>query len=114
MKGQRLGCVAGGRVELGIGRFGRVLGERRENVGEEQLLVLLLVVDAEFDQRERIGGQVRQCTLERFVDVSAPFPHFVERRTAEHPALRPSMPLALRLVIAVEEVGEALVIRAEV
>ena len=60
---------------------------------------------------ERLGGKVRQRTLERFVDVSAPVAHFVERRTAEHPALRPRRAARPRLVIAVEEVGEALVER---
>ena len=39
-----------GRRQLAISRLERVLGERREDVGQEQLLMLLLVIDAELDR----------------------------------------------------------------
>ena len=38
------------RGKLAISGLERILGERREDVGEEQFLVLLLVIDAELDQ----------------------------------------------------------------
>ena len=50
----------GDRLRLGrgiaIGGAQRVGGEQTEDVGQQQLLVLLLVIDAEFDQHgERVG-----------------------------------------------------------
>ena len=59
--------AAGGK--LAISRLERVLGESREDVGEEQLLVLLLVIDAELDQLERgwrtSSGERRARALRR-------------------------------------------------
>ena len=58
----RPGCQLSGSVAKqaggssgAIGRLDRVLREGREDVGQKQLLVLLLVIDAEFDQLQRIG-----------------------------------------------------------
>ena len=102
---------AGGR-QLAISRFERILGEGREDVGQEQLLVLLLVVDAELDQRQRFGRQRRQRALERLVDMSAIGADLVERRAAEHAAPGPRVTRAFAFVIAVEQEGVALVERA--
>jgi hypothetical protein len=58
----------------------RILEQRVLDVGQQQLLVLLLVGDAELDQRgmRRIGQQ----RLHRLVDVRAPGGDLVERRAA--------------------------------
>ena len=103
-----------GGGKLGISRLERVLGEGREDVGEEQLLVLLLVVDAELDQVERRRRKRRQRALQRLVDVRAIGADLVERRAAEHPAPGPRVARAFALVIAVEQEGAALVERAVV
>ena len=93
------------RRAIAIGRFERILGEGGEDVGQEQLLVLLLMIDAELDQLERAGGQVGQDACR------APRRHGARQsrtsssdRPAEHAALRPRMALALALVIAVEQI----------
>ena len=72
MEGQRLGREAGRRGEFGVGRLDRVLGERGEDVGQEQFLMLLLMVDAELDQLERRRRQIGEGIVERFVDTGAP------------------------------------------
>ena len=92
---QRLGRMAAGEVERRVGRLERVFGEGGEQVGEQQFLVLLLVVDAELDQRQRGRRQVGQRGVERLVDMSPPGAHFVERRAAEHAAPGPRVALAL-------------------
>ncbi len=113
-KRQRLGAQqqAGPRAQLAIGRLERVLGEGREDVGQHQFLVLLLVIDAELDQLERrrrkLGQSARSSASSTCAAIAA---HLVQRRAAEHAPLGPRMPLALALVIAVEQIGEALVER---
>jgi len=42
---------------LRVGRLERVGGEGGEDVGEDQLLVLLLMLDAQFDKGEGYRGQ---------------------------------------------------------
>src|SRR5215207_799445 len=103
--------AAGNAGKLAIGRLERVLGESGEDVGQQQLLVLLLVVDPERDQLERGLGEGRKSRFERLVDMSAIFADLVEPRAADHPAPRSRMTLAFALVIRVEEEGEALVER---
>ena len=73
--------------------------------------MLLLVIDAELDQFERVGRKLRQRALQRFVDMGAVGAHLVERGPAEHAAARARMPRPFRLVIAVEQEGVALVER---
>src|SRR4029079_5096780 len=58
MPAQRLRRVAGRCGKLAVGRLQRVLGKGREDVGEEQLLVLLLMVDPQLDQLERFGREI--------------------------------------------------------
>ena len=109
---QRLDREAGRRRELAISGLERVLGESREDVGEEQLLVLLLMVDAELDHVERRGRKRRQRALQRLVDVRAIGADLVERGAAQHPAPGPRVARAFALVIAVEQKGVALVEQA--
>ena len=72
MKCERLGGETGRRRQLAISGLERVLGECCEQVGEQQFLMLLFVVDAEFDQCQRIGleneGSARSSS---FVDRGA-------------------------------------------
>src|SRR5690349_2674742 len=71
MPAQRLDRVADRPRAVGIGRLKRILREGRENVGKEQFLVLLLMVDAELDEVECGWRQRRQSRLERRVDRGA-------------------------------------------
>ena len=74
--------------------------------------MLLFVLDAELDQRQRLGGEPGQRTIHRLVDMRAPVAHLVEARPADHAPLWPRMAFALPVVIAVEQEGEAIVERA--
>ena len=65
---QWLGRMTGRGGAFAISRLERIFGEGREDVGQEQFLVLLLVLDADRDQRQRRLGQVRQRRLHRVVD----------------------------------------------
>jgi len=49
------------RLRLAISRLERLCGEQAQDIGEQQLLVLLLVIDAELDQW---CGILRQTTVE--------------------------------------------------
>ena len=73
--------------------------------------MLLLVVDAQFDELERFGRKTRQRAFQRLVDMAAIGADLVERRPAQHPSPRPRVPGSLGLVIAVEQEGVALVER---
>ena len=109
-EGQRLGLGLGGRSERRVGRLGRVLGEGGEDVGQEQFLVLLLMLDPERDQRERVRREGRKRVLHRGIDRLAPLADLVEAGAADHPAPGPRMALALALVIAVEQERIGLVV----
>src|SRR4051794_24707593 len=65
--GQGFHRITGWRSQFGVGRLKRVLGERRQNVRKQQLLMLLLVVDAEFDEVESGGRQAWQGSRQRVV-----------------------------------------------
>ena len=58
-----------------IGRRDRILREGVEDVGEEQFLVLLLVVQADLEDAQHLGQlrlvRVRHELLDRFVDMRA-------------------------------------------
>ena len=100
------------RIERGIGRLKRILRQRGEDVGEEQFLMLLLVLDAESDQLERVRRKRGKRGHQRLVDRAAPVTDFVEARPADHAAPRALVALALAFVIAVEEIGPTLVVEA--
>ena len=57
-------------------------------VGEQQFLMLLLMLDAKLDERQRRGRQVGQCSLYRRIDMRAPNADFVERRPRQQAATR--------------------------
>ena len=93
-------------------RAERVLREEMFEVGEQQFLMLLFVLDAEFDQRVRRGGQIGQRGLHRGIDMRAPDADVVERRAGQQAALRARVARAFGLIIAVEQIGVAIVERA--
>jgi hypothetical protein len=110
-----------GAVERGRGRrrFGRrarpdrrlqrILGEGGEHIGQHQFLVLLLVVEAELDQAKRRRRKIGKGSEQGLVDRGAIGPDLVEARAAQHAPARPRMPLALAVVIGVEQIGVAFV-----
>ena len=66
------------RLSLGgiaIGRPQRLGSEQAENVGKQQLLMLLLVIDAELDQPPRVRPLIDEAAREelrqRLIDVGA-------------------------------------------
>ena len=63
------------RLERRIGGLQRVLRERVQDVGEQQFLMLLFVMEAEFDQRRDFGlvGVRRDEGAHRFIDMGAVF-----------------------------------------
>jgi len=67
------------------------------------------MVDPELDEIERLGREVRQSAMKRFIDMSPIGADLVERGAAQHPAPRPRVARTFGLVIAVEQEGVALV-----
>jgi hypothetical protein len=108
---QRLDGEAGRQGKLPISGFERIFGEGRQYVREEQLLVLLLMIDAQLDERQRVWLEAGHRTLERFIDMGAKSANLVQRRATQHSAARARVPRAFGFVIAVEEEGIALVER---
>ncbi len=97
-------------LRVAISRAQRILGKQRKDIRQHQLLVLLLVMDAGFDQRK---GFMRQSLLQEppqmLVDMAAIGPHLFNRGPREQTALRSRMPGAKALVIGIETIGKALV-----
>ena len=92
-----------------IGRPQRTGGEQRQDIGEQQLLMLLLVVDADLDQSRDLGARTdapRQQLGQRLVHVRAVGQHLLARRPREHAALRARLPRALALVVGIEAIVE--------
>ncbi len=93
------------------------------DVGEQQLLVLLLVMQAELDQVRELGPALghadavplaqRHQRLHALVHLRPVALHLVERGPQDQPAARARVLLAHALVVAVEEHPEALVERHE-
>jgi len=91
-------------------RAQRVLREQVQQVGEDQLLVLLLVVQAQLDQVAGRGGQPRaQQVGHRLVDMLAVGAHLRQRRARQQAAARPLVARADGVVVRVEQEAEALV-----
>ncbi len=101
---------ADARAGLAVSGLERPGGEQAQNVGEQKLLVLLLVIDAELDELKRLRrkGRVEQ-TVERRIDIGTVGAHLLRRGPREQPALRPRMPRAHALIVGVEAIFEALV-----
>ena len=95
--------------EFAIDWFERIFGEGRKDVGQQQLLMLLFMLDPEFDQHKRLGRKRRQGVNYRPIDRPSPVAHLIEAGPADHPAAGAGLAVSLALVIAVEEKGPALV-----
>ena len=90
----------------------RVFREERENVGQQQLLMLLLVMHAEFEKWRDVRVLLRargEDFAQALVDMRAIGEHFLDGRAREQAALGTRMTRPLALVIGIEEVGKALV-----
>ena len=94
-----------------VGRQQGVARQRVQDVGEDQLLMLLLVIQTEFDQRRgdfphgSVGsGDQRQ---HGDIDVLAQGMYLTQRGTGQQAALRPGMPRTQRLVVGIEQLSEA-------
>ena len=92
---------------VAINRAEWVAAERVLQVGQEQLLVLLLVVQAEHDQRPENALQAAVGTVEQRahprVDRLAIPVDLGDRRASEQPAFAPRDPLADRVVVGIEQ-----------
>ena len=95
-----------------VGGQHRVARQRMQDVGEQQFLVLLFVIQPQGDDRLD-GGPLAAAFLEqrdhRLVDMLAIRMHLVHRGPREQAALRARMARAERLVVRVEKVMKALV-----
>ena len=92
-----------------IGRRDRVLRERMQDVGQHQFLMLLLVVEADFDQRRESWQACPRRRLEELhhggVDMAAIGGDFVGARAGQMAALVAGMPRAGADVIGIEQEG---------
>jgi len=80
-----------------------------QDVGQQQFLVLLLVVAAQLDERQCFGGGVGQQVGQRGVHMGAVGLDLGEAGAAQQPALRAGVAGAQAFVIGVEEPRPALV-----
>ena len=97
-----------------VGRSGRVLREGVQDVGEQQLLMLLLVIEPELDSGaqdfgKRCRARFDDQPLDRRIDMRAIGGDLAGVRPRDQPALRPRMARAGGDVIGVEQEREALV-----
>src|SRR5579872_2352761 len=92
-----------------VRRFDRIFSEGREDVGEKQLLVLLLVIGTEFEELECRRRKRWHRPQERFIDMRPICPHFLKRWPAKQAPARTRMALSFRFIIAVEQEGIAFV-----
>ena len=107
----RIARLAGAGLVRGQQRIAR---EQMLDVREHQLLVLLLVIDADRGDRQQpfVFGSCTEELLHVLVDVLAILPHFLDRRTREQPALRTLVHAPHGLVIGIEQVFEIRMKRA--
>ena len=97
-------------VGAGVSRLQRLAGEQAQYVGEQKLLMLLLVIDAELDQLRRPGLKATLAKpLECRVDMLAIGAHLIGGGPRQKPALAARLPRPDALVIGVEAIFEALV-----
>ena len=95
---------------LAVSGLERLGGEQAQNIGQQKLLVLLLVIDAKLDELGRLRRERRvEQPVERRIDEFAIGAHLLRRGPRQEPALRARMPGAHALVIGIEAIFEALV-----
>ena len=92
-----------------IARPQRILKEQMLDIGEQELLVLLLVLKAKFDHAER-ARRARRCpgvasrSVDPGIDMAAVRHDLVERGSRQKASLGPRVGRAHRLVVGVEQV----------
>ena len=89
----------------------RVLRHQMQHIGNQQFLMLLLMMAAKRHQIARGLRQIGQYRNHCRVDMRAIRDDFVERRARHHPAPPARMALALRLVITVEQERETIIVQ---
>ena len=107
MPAQRLGRGARQRPVPGVGRVLRVERQRMLDVGQQQFLVLLLMVQAQVDELRQFralgipgpGNDVKHARI----DLRPVGQHFIERRAADQAPLRARILVAHAVVVAVEQ-----------
>ena len=83
----------------------RVLRKGVEDVGQQQFLVLRLMVTAQLDQFAGVRRQPRPCSRHGSIDVRTIGQHIVERGARKHAPPGTGMAFPLGIVIAVEQIG---------
>src|SRR3954468_6744191 len=90
LEGQAWGAGMGRPRGFAVDRAQRVPGEEILQVGEDQLLVLLLVLEADLDEAgERRGDSLVQQGEHMAVDMGPVGPYLVEPRPGDQTALGP-------------------------
>ncbi len=95
-----------GRPWRGVGRLQGRLGEEVQDVHQDQLLMLLLMGEAEVEELGEIARAVGQEPAHGLVDMRPVGDHVVERGPGEQAALGPGLPRPQRLVVGIEEIVE--------
>ncbi len=94
-----------------VARPDRVAPERVLDIGQEQLLMLLLVIEPELDQRQELarcpGRRLSDHVDHRPIDVGAVARDLIDAGTRQHPARRAGVPRTDRLVIGIEQIAVA-------
>ena len=111
----RRGAVGDRRLEreLAVRRAERVARQDVLDVGEQQLLVLLLVVEAERDKEgDLVGGASVEQALHSDVDVLPVVGDLGDARAGDDAALVPRLPVPDSVVVRVEQVAERIVVEA--
>src|SRR5208283_3800760 len=97
------------RTRRPVGGPQRICGEERENVGEDQLLMLLLMIDADLnDPRQLRSGfnAARKQLFEPGVHMGAVGENAIAGRPREEPAHSPRLAGSVRFIIGVEAIVE--------
>jgi hypothetical protein len=112
---RRFGCYLGGKPRP-VRWFERVARQHVLDVGQDKLLVLLLVVETKEDGRLKLdrgaSALFRKLFCHRRIDVVPIFKHFFHRRSGKETSPCLGMSLTDGVVIGVEQVFEAFVKRA--
>ena len=96
-----------GTLELPVSGAQRIARQEMLQVGQEQLLVLLLVMEAELDQRRDVRMSAAcQQVRHAFIDMIAIGANLLERRARQQATVRPPVPIADRLVVGIKEIAE--------
>ena len=94
-----------------VRRQQRVARQGVQDVGEDQFLVLLLVLQPQFEQRRRrgpgVGAGIGDESTQGLIHVRAVGVHLGQPRPRQQAALRPRVARAERFVVGIEEMEEA-------